>query len=170
MLRTLVGISGAFLLVGTLFVLPAASLAGDEIVGADEIAYQLAPKRGLAITAAQPTSVNLPTVTFEFNSFRLTPHAEKQLDQVGKALNMPAFQESKFVIAGHTDALGNDGYNQRLSQQRAESVVDYLVARRGLDRGRLSAVGWGESRLLPGASPDASANRRVEVLNIGKGQ
>ena len=168
--RTVIGISCAFLLVGTLFALPAPSLGGEVIVNADEIAYQLAPKRGLAITAAQPTSVNLPTVTFEFNSFRLTPFAEKQLDQVGMALNMPAFQDSKFVIAGHTDAVGNDGYNQRLSQQRAESVVDYLVARQGLNRSRLSAVGWGESRLLPGASPDSSENRRVEVLNIGKGQ
>ncbi len=169
--RTVIGVSCAFLLAGTLFVLPSPSLGGEHpIVGADEIAYQLAPTRGLAITAAQPTSINLPTVTFEFNSFRLTSYAERQLDEVAKALNMPAFQGSKFVIAGHTDAVGNDGYNQRLSQQRAESVVDYLVARQGLDRGRLSAVGWGESRLLPGASPDSSANRRVEVLNIGKGQ
>lgn len=169
--RTVIGASCAFLLAGTLFVLPSPSL-GDEhpIVGADEIAYQLAPKRGLAITAAQPTSIDLPTVTFEFNSFRLTPYAEKQLDEVGKALSMAAFQDSKFVIAGHTDAVGGEGYNQRLSQQRAQSVVDYLVARKGLDRGRLSAVGWGESRLLPGTSPDSSANRRVEVLNIGKGQ
>ncbi len=170
MLRTIVGITGAFLLVGTLFVLPAPSLADDPIVSANEIALQLSPTRGLAITAAQPTSSSLPTVTFEFNSFRLTPHAEKQLDQVGKALNMPAFQDSKFVIAGHTDALGNDGYNQRLSQQRAESVVDYLTYRLGLDRSRLSAVGWGESRLLPDVPPDSPANRRVEVLNIGKGQ
>ncbi len=167
--RTVIAVSCAFLLAGTLFVLPTPSLGGDPIMSADEIAYQLAPKRGLAITAAQPTSVNLPTVTFAFNAFQLTMGAEKQLEQVGKALNMPAFQDSKFVIAGHTDAVGNDGYNQRLSQQRAESAVDYLVTRQGLDRGRLSAVGWGESQLLPGVPADSSANRRVEVLNIGKG-
>ncbi|MEE8211062.1 MAG: OmpA family protein [Acidiferrobacterales bacterium] len=167
--RTVIAVSCAFLLVGTLFVLPTPSLGGDPIMSADEIAYQLAPGKGLAITADQPTSVNLPTVTFEFNSFQLTSHAEMQLDEVGKALNMPAFQNSKFVITGHTDAVGSESYNQRLSQQRAESAVDYLVTRQGLDRGRLSAVGWGESQLLPGVPADSSANRRVEVLNIGKG-
>ena len=170
MFRTVTGISCAFLLAGTLFALPSPALGAEPIVSAEEIAYGLAPTRGLAITAAQPTSVDLSTVTFEFNSFKLTARAELQLDEVGKALNMAAFQDSKFVIVGHTDAVGGESYNQRLSQQRAESVVDYLVVRKGLDRGRLSAVGWGESRLLPNVPPDSSANRRVEVRNIGKGQ
>jgi outer membrane protein OmpA-like peptidoglycan-associated protein len=170
MFRTVTGNFGAFLLAGTLFVLPSSSLGDDPIVSAEEIAYGLAPTRGLAITAAQPTSVNLPMVTFEFNSFRLTAHAERQLDEVGKALNMQAFQSSKFVIVGHTDAVGGESYNQRLSEQRAESVVSYLVTRQSLNRDRLSAVGWGESRLLPNVPPDSTANRRVEVRNIGNGQ
>ena len=170
MFRIGTGVFCAFLFGGMLFILPSPSLGADPIVSADEIAYELAPKRGLAITAAQPTSINLPTVTFEFNSFRLTTHAERQLDEVAKALNMPAFQDSKFVIVGHTDAVGGENYNQRLSQHRAQSVVDYLGSRLGLDRSRLSAVGWGESRLLPDVPPDSAANRRVEVRNIGKGQ
>ena len=170
MFRTVTGVSCALLFGGMLFVLPSPSLGADPIVSAGEIAYELAPKRGLAITAAQPTSVNLPTVTFEFNSFRLTGHAERQLDEVGKALNMPAFKDSRFVIVGHTDAVGSETYNQQLSQQRAESVVDYLTFRLGLDRSRLSAVGWGESRLLPDVPPDSSAHRRVEVRNIGKAE
>lgn len=170
MIRIVTGVSCAFLLAGTLFAAPSPSLGAEPIVSAEEIAYGLAPTRGLAITAAQPTSVDLSTVTFGFNSFQLTGRAERQLDEVGKALSMPALQSSKFVIVGHTDAVGGEGYNQRLSQQRAESVVDYLVARKGLDRGRLSAVGWGESRLLPNIPTDSAANRRVEVRNIGKGQ
>ncbi len=170
MFRTILGVSCAFLIAGALFVLPSPSLGQDPIMSAEEIAYRLAPKRGLAITAAQPTSVDLSTVTFEFNSFRLTAHAQRQLGEVGKALLMPAFRASKFVIVGHTDAVGGEAYNQRLSQQRAETVVDYLVAQQGLDRARLSAVGWGESRLLPNVRPDDAAHRRVEVRNIGKGQ
>ncbi len=170
MFRAVTGVSCAFLIAGTLFALPAPALGVEPIVSAEEIAYGLAPTRGLAITAAQPTSVDLSTVTFEFNSFRLTSRAERQLDEVGKALNMAAFKGSKFVIVGHTDAVGGESYNQSLSQQRAESVFDYLVARQGLNRGRLSAVGWGESRLLPNIAPDSAANRRVEVRNIGKGQ
>ncbi len=170
MLRYILGVSCTFLLLGTLIIQPAPSQGEEPVMDADAIAYQLAPKRGLAITAAQPTSVNLPTVTFEYNSFRLTGRAERQLDEVGKALNMPAFANSKFVIAGHTDASGGEGYNQQLSQQRAQSVVSFLISRHGLDRSRLSAVGWGESRLLPGVPPDSAENRRVEVLNIGKSQ
>jgi outer membrane protein OmpA-like peptidoglycan-associated protein len=164
MFLTVTGLSCAFLLAGTLFVLPSPSLGDDPIVSADEIT------RGLTITAGQPPSVDLSTVTFEFNSFQLTARAERQLDEVAKALNMPAFQSSRFVIAGHTDAVGSESYNQRLSQQRAEPAVNYLVTRQGLDRGRLSAVGFGESRLLPDVRPDSSTNRRVEVRNIGKGQ
>ena len=170
MFRTDTGVIGAFLLAGILFVLPSPSLGEDPIVSADEIAYGLTPTRGLVITATQPTTVNLPTVTFEFNSFQLTTRAETQLDEVGKALEMPALQTSKFVIVGHTDSVGSESYNQRLSQQRAEAVVSYLVARQSLNRGRLSAVGWGESQLLPNVAPDSSTNRRVEVRNIGKGQ
>ena len=49
-------------------------------------------------------------------------------------------------------------------------MVDYLVQRHALDRNRLSAVGWGESRLLPGEPADSAANRRVELLNFGKSQ
>ncbi len=170
MLRTVIGVSCAFALVGTLLALTSPSQGGEPIVTADEIAFELAPKRGLAITAAQPTSVNLPSVTFEFNSYQLTTRAEKQLGELGKALNMPAFKDSKFIIAGHTDAVGSEGYNQQLSQQRAQIVVDYLVYSFALDRGRVSAVGWGEGRLLPGVAPDSAANRRVEVRNLGKGQ
>ena len=83
---------------------------------------------------------------------------------------MPAFKGSKFTILGHTDAVGSESYNQQLSQQRAQTVVDYLVDRHALDRGRVSAVGLGEGMLLPEVAPDSAANRRVEVLNHGKGQ
>jgi outer membrane protein OmpA-like peptidoglycan-associated protein len=170
MFRTVMGVSCALLFGGLLFVIPSPSLGDDPIMSAGEIARELVPTRGLAITAAQPTSVDLPTVTFEFNSFRLTRHAERQLDEVGEVLNMPTFQDYKFVIVGHTDAVGGETYNQQLSQQRARSVVDYLTSRQGIDRNRLSAVGWGESRLLPDVPPDSSANRRVEVRNIGTGE
>ena len=83
---------------------------------------------------------------------------------------MPAFRDSKFIILGHTDAVGSKVYNQHLSQQRAQTVVEYLVDRHPVDRGRVSAVGLGEGMLLPGVAPDSAANRRVEVLNHGKGQ
>ena len=168
MFRPFMIVSTACALAAGLWVLPHASHAAEQgIMSAEEIAYKLAPKRGLRITATQPTSVDLPTVTFEFNSYRLTPQAERQLDELGKALSMEAFKDSRFVIAGHTDAVGSDSYNQKLSQQRAETVVEFLVLMHRLDSRRLSSVGWGETKLLPSVSPEDGANRRVEIQNIG---
>ena len=62
------------------------SLAGpalaDEVMSAEDIAYQLLPKRGITATTSEPASVDLSTVTFEFNSADLTPQARRQLDEV----------------------------------------------------------------------------------------
>ena len=66
-------------------------------------------------------------------------------------------------VAGHTDAQGNDAYNQRLSEERANAVVAALVER-GIPTSRLAPKGYGETKPLdPGSSPDALAkNRRIE--------
>ena len=126
---------------------------------------QQSPKQGFRVAASKP-SIDLSSVTFEFNSFRLTPLAERQLDELAIALVMPEFRLSSFLIAGHTDSIGNEMYNQQLSEQRARSVVDYLVYRHRIDRGQLKSVGWGESRLLPGIASNNPANRRVEIVNL----
>lgn len=68
------------------------------------------------------------------------------------------------MVAGHTDSVGNDSYNQGLSERRAYSVKNYLSSA-GIPSGRVQAVGFGERR--PIASNDSSAgreqNRRVEL-------
>jgi len=76
-------------------------------------------------------------------------------------MNSDALAACSFVIEGHTDAQGDDAYNLRLSQQRAESVRDFLTA---LDvaPARLRAVGRGERELLDPAAPDSPRNRRVQ--------
>jgi outer membrane protein OmpA-like peptidoglycan-associated protein len=71
----------------------------------------------------------------------------------------------RVVVEGHTDSRGRAAYNRRLSRERAEAVVDFLVERGGVDRGRLEAVGYGPDRpVVPDAStPEEHArNRRVE--------
>ncbi len=168
MMRYVGGVTGALALASALFFTSSTVSAEEPVMDAEAIAFQLAPKRGLRITAAQPTSVNLPEVTFEFNSAELTPLAKRQLTEVGKALSMEAFKESKFVIAGHTDAVGSAEYNKRLSQARAEAAVSFLVNEHGLDAARLEPRGKGESALLPDVAQDAGENRRVEILNLGK--
>jgi OOP family OmpA-OmpF porin len=106
-------------------------------------------------------SVVLQGVTFEFDSARLTPNARSILVQAADALKgQPGL---KVEVAGHTDKVGPEGYNLRLSQQRAESVRDYLV-KLGVNPGQLTAVGYGESKPIFGnnAGESREGNRRVE--------
>jgi len=79
-------------------------------------------------------------------------------------------------IGSHTDAHGSDQYNQKLSQKRAQSVVDYLVNKKGIERSRLKARGYGEKQpIAPNDNEDGTdnpegrqMNRRTEFRVIGK--
>jgi len=99
-------------------------------------------------------------VQFEFNSARLTPEAEAQLAVFAEAATGD-LADQVFAIDGHTDATGAESTNQVLSERRAASVVDYLVAR-GVSEDRLVASGYGESQPVS-ADPYDEANRRVEA-------
>lgn len=109
---------------------------------------------------AQQT-IRLEGVNFDFDSANLTAESVDILGRVVESLsNQPKLEVE---IAGHTDALGSDAYNQSLSQQRTESVRKHLVSK-GIDPARLTANGYGESQ--PVASNDTAEgralNRRVE--------
>lgn len=104
----------------------------------------------------------LQGVTFETNSARLTPNSTLTLDSVAEILRRrPNFN---IEVRGHTDSTGSDEINTRLSQQRAESVMEYLVSQ-GVPAERLSAVGYGATQ--PVASNDTAEgraqNRRVAL-------
>jgi len=107
-------------------------------------------------------TVTLHGVNFEFDKANLTLNAKAILDDVASALQ--AAPEIQFEIGGHTDSKGSDSYNQKLSEQRASSVMDYLGAH-GIDAARMSAVGYGETQ--PVADNDTEEgrelNRRVEL-------
>lgn len=106
--------------------------------------------------------VALDGVTFEFNSDRLRPDAATILDDAAEVL--VRYPEMLVEVAGHTDSIGPDAYNQTLSQKRSESVRQFLIER-GISAERLTAVGYGESE--PRASNDTEEgrelNRRVEL-------
>ncbi len=105
----------------------------------------------------------LPGLFFEFNRATLLPEAEALLGYVAEwLLEHP---EISVEIRGHTDSLGTDEHNLRLSQLRAQAVRDYLVAR-GVQPQRLSIVGLGRSQPIDSNETPAgrARNRRVELI------
>ncbi len=118
--------------------------------------------------AGEAPSVNL-NVQFRTNSAELTPAAMRTLDQLGRALSSETLAAYHFRIEGHTDTVGSPEANKALSERRAQSVVEYLASKYGVDPSRLQAVGMGEDGLLV-PTPDQTSeirNRRVQVVNVG---
>ncbi len=89
---------------------------------------------------------NIIPVFYQTASAKLTPASEKIIDQYLYSL-MKDKPGIRIEIMSHTDSRGNDQYNKSLSQQRAQSVVNYLV-KKGISRSRLVARGYGETRLV----------------------
>lgn len=132
-----------------------------------------APRPVAEVVAPRPVPTPAPTpvtetvvlkgVNFCFDCDTLSEQAQRTLDGNALAL-INKRPNATFEIAGHTDSIGSDSYNQDLSQRRAVSVRNYLVDK-GVDADRMTAVGYGESQ--PVADNDTEAgraqNRRVEL-------
>jgi OmpA-OmpF porin, OOP family len=109
----------------------------------------------------QQTVTVLRSVSFEFDSSRLTADARRTLDRVAAGLRGQLGM--RVEIAGHTDALGTEAYNQRLSLARATAVRNFLTAI-GIDGSRLQVKGYGASQPVADNDTDEgrAENRRVE--------
>src|SRR5690606_6809638 len=70
--------------------------------------------------------LNIPMIYFDFDKSNIRPDARVELEKVLAALNQ--YPQLKLAIRSHTDSRGNDDYNQKLSQRRAQSTMDYLVS------------------------------------------
>ncbi|MGD0532674.1 MAG: OmpA family protein [Methyloceanibacter sp.] len=171
-----------FALLAGEWLMPAPALA-QEAISPNTIECALDPncpkpqqhKRGLqrgvtveGNSVEQPLSVNL-YVNFDYNSADLTSDARITLDQLGTALRDPRLGAFSFVIAGHTDAKGGVDLNQKLSEQRAEAVRNYLIAQFSIAAERLTAKGYGKSQLLDPDHPEDGVNRRVQIINTSAG-
>ena len=99
-------------------------------------------------------------VSFEYASARLSPSAKANLREFAKGIADPDLNNATFVIEGHTDGIGSLSYNQRLSEDRAQAVTEFLVGL-GVERNRLKTVGYGKTRPRVADINDPS-NRRVE--------
>lgn len=109
-----------------------------------------------------PTKIRL-LVFFDFNQSELKPESYPELKRAIKF--MKDNPDMGVEIAGHTDNVGSDQYNKDLSQKRANMVMDYL-ADHGIDRRRLTAIGYGESQPIDSNDNDdgRANNRRVEFI------
>ena len=109
-------------------------------------------------------------IHFDFDKYNIKKQWVVVLDEAAKALSQPPCDKVNIVIEGHTDSIGSDAYNQRLSERRAKAVFNYFL-KKGISADRMKTVGYGESR--PKASntkpngkdnPEGRAiNRRVEL-------
>ena len=142
----------------------------DEI---EELIIKHTPKEIVKeVVVEKPVEVKksqwvLVGVNFEFNKARLTPESYPILFYAVQNLNENP--DTKVEIQGHTDNIGSEQYNMKLSEERAQTVRDYLVAK-GIDPSRLTVKGYGESMpVTDNSTPEGrSLNRRIEFKVLEK--
>ena len=106
-------------------------------------------------------------ILYDFSSPELRPESKKALD--GVVAIMTDNPGIKIELASHTDSIGSDAYNLKLSQQRAQSCVNYIISK-GIGQDRITAKGYGKSvpvgpNSLPGGKDNPAGrqlNRRTE--------
>ncbi len=123
--------------------------------------------RGVAVDAdgcPLRGTATLQGVTFEFNSAQLTAASRPVLDEL--AADLKRYPRLKIEVQGHTDSVGADAYNLKLSGERANSVREYLV-QQGVPAGQLTSRGFGETQPLEDNKTEEgrALNRRV-VMNV----
>jgi len=111
-----------------------------------------------------PLTIDLKGVNFDFDKDTLRPDAVAILDEAIAILGK--YPQLRVEVAGHTDSVGTEQYNQGLSDRRARAVYDYLTGH-GIDAGRLSGpTGYGESRpIAPNTNEDGSDNPEGRARN-----
>ena len=104
-------------------------------------------------------------VTFAFDSSDLNPQFMPVLNKV--ATTLAEYDKTVIEVAGHTDNVGSDAYNQQLSERRANNVASYLSSS-GVTRTRMVTIGAGESHPIASNETDAGRgqNRRVEITIV----
>jgi outer membrane protein OmpA-like peptidoglycan-associated protein len=145
-------------------------LTGRENLSPEDIVRGLVRPKTRGIT---PVTQTVPavaiTVHFAFDSSAILPEAAQNLRSVGIALQSSELASARIRIEGHTDSIGSDQYNLRLSERRAGSVRQYLVRQYRIAPERLIAIGKGEAESIADndTTEGRQKNRRVELVNLG---
>ena len=107
-------------------------------------------------------TIILDDVLFDFDKSNIKPEAGAILDRL--VAFMRENKDKKAALSGHTDSVGTDAYNQKLSQRRVNSVKDFIV-KKGVESSRISGQGFGESKPIADnkTKEGRAKNRRVEI-------
>lgn len=122
------------------------------------------PPAPVAPPAPAPITIDLNGVNFDFDRSTLRPDAVAILNEAVEILRR--YPELRVEVAGHTDSVGTDAYNQSLSERRATAVYEYMTSN-GIDASRLvGPTGYGESRpIAPNTNSDGSDNPEGRARN-----
>jgi OOP family OmpA-OmpF porin len=137
------------------------------IPGCDGVPVAQAPRAPAPTPVSAKVVYNADTF-FDFDKSTLKPEGRQLLDQVAQQASPSVMNLETIIAVGHTDSVGTEAYNQKLSERRAASVKAYLVSK-GVDANRIYTEGKGE--LQPIATNKTAAgraqNRRVEIEIVG---
>ena len=125
----------------------------------------LGERQEIAELAASKPKIDLE-IHFDYNSADISKDSTQAVQELGKALSQASLKGSTFVVAGHTDAVGGEEYNQGLSERRADTIKRYLTDKYGINGSDLVTVGYGKTKPKDPNAPMDPVNRRVQVVNM----
>lgn len=141
---------------------------GEDRMQAVRIEYPVAgdASDSMEQQLARGETVAVHSVYFDFASATIRPESQRTLDEIASILEH--HKDWRLQIDGHTDAIGGDADNLKLSQQRAEAVKAALASQHGIDAARLGTAGYGESQAVDtnDTAEGRSHNRRVELRRL----
>ena len=118
-----------------------------------------------------PEAVNLNPIYFEYDKSNITSQAAFELDKLVQIMNK--YPDMVINATSHTDSRGSASYNERLSDRRAKTTVQYVISK-GIDKSRISGIGKGENELKVDCGSNCSdeehqMNRRSEFIIVSGG-
>ncbi|TDD81021.1 OmpA family protein [Actinomadura darangshiensis] len=149
---------------------PGVSVPGVSVPGASLKAYVAGPAE--VIKGEESIAYNIKAdVLFDFGKADIKPAAEAELTKLAESIGKDVPPGASIQVDGHTDAKGDTASNKTLSEHRARAIADWLATKGGIDRSRLKATGYGETKPAhPNTKPDGSddpsgraKNRRVVI-------
>ncbi|MCX6286648.1 MAG: OmpA family protein [Bacteroidetes bacterium] len=119
----------------------------------------------IKLSMQQPAAnevIRLDKIYYDYDKCDIKPRAAEELDRLVKLMN--DFPDMKIELSSHTDSRGSNAYNQKLSQCRADAAVKYILGK-GILKSRITAVGYGESRLVNGCSDGVNCTEKQHQEN-----